>query len=75
MRHELFHMERDMLNIGDEVTITESQLPFTWYYTVVPALAMSRNYPNAERIRSRKGTVSAKERVGSTYEIYIDFDE
>ena len=28
MRKELFHMERDVLNIGDSVTIIEGQLPF-----------------------------------------------
>ena len=41
MRKELFHMERDVLNIGDCVTIIEGQLPFSYYYTIVPALAMS----------------------------------
>lgn len=68
-------MERDVLNIGDQVTITEGQLPFSYYYTIVPALAMSGNYSNAERIRSRSGVVVSKERNGSTYEIYVDFDE
>ena len=33
MRKELFHMERDVLNIGDSVTIIEGQLPFSYYYT------------------------------------------
>lgn len=74
MRRELFHMERDVLNIGDRVTITEGQLPFSYYYTIVPALAMSRNYANAGRIRSREGVVVSKERNGSTYEIYVDFE-
>jgi hypothetical protein len=67
-------MERDVLEIGDQVTITEGQLPFSYYYTVVPALAMSRNYSNADRIRSQTGVVVSKERFGSTYEIYIDFE-
>lgn len=35
MRKELFHMERDVLNIGDSVTIIEGQLPFSYYYTIV----------------------------------------
>jgi len=75
MRRELFHMERDVLEIGDEVKIIEGQLPFSYYYTIVPALAMSRNYTNANRIRSREGVVVSKERFGSTYEVYVDFDE
>lgn len=75
MRRELFHMERDVLEVGNKVTIIEGQLPFSYYYTIVPALAMSRNYTNANRIRSREGVVVSKERFGSTYEIYVDFDE
>ena len=62
MRKELFHMERDVLNIGDSVTIIEGQLPFSYYYTIVPALAMSKNYKNADRIKSREGKVVSKER-------------
>ena len=71
---ELFHMERDVLNIGDSVTIIEGQLPFSYYYTIVPALAMSKNYKNAERIKSREGKVVSKERKGSTFEIYVEFE-
>ena len=56
MRKELFHMERDVLNIGDSVTIIEGQLPFSYYYTIVPALAMSKNY----RMRSALKAVRAK---------------
>ena len=74
MRRELFHMERDVLEIGDEVTITEGVLPFSYYYTVVPALAMSKNYRSDERIISRTGKVVSKERKGSTYEVYITFE-
>lgn len=74
MRRELFHMERDVLEVGDEVTITEGQLPFSYYYTIVPALAMSGNYENADRIRSRKGIVVSKERQGSTYQLYVEFE-
>ena len=47
MRKELFHMERDVLNIGDSVTIIEGQLPFSYV---------------------------SKERKGSTFEIYVEFE-
>ena len=67
-------MERDVLNIGDQVEIIEGSLPFSYYYTVVPALAMSKNYKNADRIKSRNGAVVSKERKGSTFEIYIEFE-
>lgn len=75
MRRELFHMERDVLNISDEVDIIEGQLPFSYYYTIVPALAMSKNYKNSERILSTHGKVVSKERKGSTFEIYVEFEK
>ena len=75
MRHELFHMERDVLEVGDHVEIIEGQLPFSYYYTITPALAMSKNYKASERLKTREGIVVSKERNGSTYEIYVDFNE
>lgn len=75
MRRELFHMERDVLEVGDSVKIIEGELPFSYYYTVVPALAMSGNYRNLERIKAREGVVVEKERKGSTFQIYIEFAE
>ncbi len=74
MRREMFHMERDVLNIGDTVTIAEGELPFSYYYTAVPALAMSGNFPPSNRILSKTGVVVAKERHGSTYHIDIEFE-
>ena len=56
MRKELFHMERDVLNIGDSVTIIEGQLPFSYYYTIVPALLC----PKIIRMRSALKAVRAK---------------
>jgi len=35
---------------------------------------MSKNYKNAERIKSREGKVVSKERKGSTFEIYVEFE-
>ena len=74
MRREMFHMERDVLNVGDTVTITEGELPFSYYYTAIPALAMSGNFTPSNRILSRTGVVAAKERFGSTYHIDIEFE-
>ena len=51
MRKELFHMERDVLNIGDSVTIIEGQLPFSYYYTIVPALIRMRSALKAVRAK------------------------
>ena len=74
MRKELFHMERDVLNIGDSVTIIEGQLPFSYYYTIVPALAMSKIIRMRSALKSREGKVVSKERKGSTFEIYVEFE-
>lgn len=68
-------MERDVLEIGDSVSIIEGQLPFSYYYTIVPALAMSKNYTNADRIKSTQGIVVSKERKGSTFEIFVEFED
>ena len=70
----MFHMERDVLNIGDTVTIAEGELPFSYYYTAIPALAMSGNFSPSNRILSRTGVVVGKERFDSTYHIYIEFE-
>ena len=76
MRKELFHMERDVLNIGDSVTIIEGLAPFSYYYTIVPALAMSKNYKNAERIKMplrAKLDFKGIERAVQ-FEIYVEFE-
>ncbi len=75
MRTEPFTMERNVLEIGQEVEITEGRLPRAWYYTAEPAAAMSANIPLNARISSKKGTVTAKKLEGSTYIIEITFDE
>ena len=69
-------MERDVLNIGDRVSLTEGVLPRSYYYTAEPAAAMSRNFPKDRRIISREGTVVSKtEDGGGTFTIEIEFDE
>ena len=75
MRIEPFTMERDILNVGDVVSVTESRLPRAWYYTAEPAAAMSGNYAPSERILSRQGVVRKKELNGVIWTVYIEFDE
>ena len=75
MRTEDFTMERDVLNIGDTVRITEGKLPHTYYYTAEPAAAMSANFLPSDRIKSREGTVVSKKREGSSFIIGIAFEE
>lgn len=75
MRTEKFTMERDVLNIGDVVEITEGRLPRSYYYTAEPAAAMSENVELTNRLLSRQGTVTAKVPEGSSYILDITFDE
>ena len=46
-----------LINVGDEIEISEYQSFMNYSYIIEPAVAMSGCYPNAERIRSRKGIV------------------
>lgn len=76
MRKMEFKMEREgLLNVGDNVAITEGTLPFSWYYIINPSLAMSGNYPFSERLKSREGVVSAIEDTPRGFYVTVDFDE
>lgn len=58
MREMEFKMERPgLLNVGEKVTITEGELPSSFYYTIDPSLAMSGNFPLRMRLKAREGTV------------------
>ena len=53
-----FKMERQgLLNIGDQVTVTEGVLPSNYYYTIDPSLAMSGNIPFRERFKVTEGKI------------------
>ncbi|MBR3035837.1 MAG: hypothetical protein IKI54_00895 [Lachnospiraceae bacterium] len=75
MRTEPFTMERNVLNVGDTVAVTEGKLPRAYYYTAEPAAAMSKNFAPNSRILSDHGTVVKKELNGSTYMVWIEFEE
>ena len=50
-------------------------LPSSWYYTIVPAVAMSRNYKFAERIKSAEGKVLEIETTERGNYVKVEFDE
>ncbi len=57
MREIEFKMERQgLVNIGDEVEITERE-GVTYSYIIEPAVAMSGCFPARERILSKKGVI------------------
>ncbi|MBE5940217.1 MAG: hypothetical protein E7266_07455 [Lachnospiraceae bacterium] len=76
MREDEFKMERaGLVKIGDEVTISEGKLPFSYYYTIEPAVAMSGNYEFRDRIKSEKGIVKSIRETESGYFLTVEFEE
>ena len=76
MRTMDFKMERQgLLEIGQKVTITEGELPSSWYYIIDPSLAMSGNYKLRERLRSREGVVSDIKETPRGFYVTVSFEE
>lgn len=76
MRNMEFKMERQgLLTVGQEVDVTESALPTSYYYTIQPMIAMSKNYPGYERLQSRKGIVKDIKETDRGYYTVVEFDE
>jgi hypothetical protein len=71
-----FKMEREnLLNVGDKVTVSEGVLPSSYYYTINPALAMSKNYKNNERLTVFEGTVKDIIRNDRGFYVTVEFDD
>jgi hypothetical protein len=71
-----FKMEREnLVQEGDEVTITEGVLPSAYYYVINPAVAMSANYVFRERLKSDHGVVKEIKHNDKGYYVVVAFDE
>lgn len=76
MRRMEFKMERQgLLEIGQEVTVTEGMLPSNYYYTIDPSLAMSANIPFNKRLVSGKGVVADVVHNARGFYVTVEFDE
>lgn len=77
MRTMEFTIENNwnMLEIEQEVSITESKLPTSYYYTIERALGMSKNYSNKERLKTRNGIVKEKKHTPKFDIAILEFDE
>ena len=76
MRTMKFKMERpDLVKEGDIVSISEGELPSSYYYTIEPAVAMSGNIPQIERLKSKKGKIIQIETSDVGFYLTVEFDE
>lgn len=79
MERELeFRMEREgLLEPGQEVEMMESSLQTLngtmYYYTIIPALAMSKNTP--VKLKHLKGVVKSVEESESVYTVMVAVKE
>ena len=75
-REMVFKMERPgLLKEGDAVSVTESVLPSSYYYTIYPSLAMSENFPFRERMLEREGKVVKVEETARGFYVTALFGE
>lgn len=77
MREMEFTIENNMdkLKVGQEISVTESKLPSSYYYTMEDALGMSGNYANMDRLKTTVGVVK-EVRSDEKFNIAVlEFDE
>ena len=65
----------EALKPGMEVNVTEGVLPSSYYYMIEHALGMSANFKQAERLKTRRGTVREVKETQQFHIAVLEFDE
>ena len=76
MRQEKFKMERQgLIEIGDEIEISEYQSFMNYSYIIEPAVAMSGCYKSRDRLKSKKGVIKDIKENARGFYVIAEFDE
>ncbi len=80
MRSIEFKMERPgLLNVGDNIEVEELKLQTlqgtVYYYTIIPALAMSNNIPARNKLNHFQGVVTDIRKTESASFVTAEFEE
>lgn len=71
-----FKMERTgLLNIGDVLSITEYELPNSYYYVLGRSFAMSANYTTLERIKAKEGKVVDVKETPKGFYVTVEYED
>ena len=76
MKTNVFKMERPgLVEVGQEVEVSESITPVNVNYMIEPAVAMSGLFRFTERLKSKKGIVKDIIQNDRGYYVTVEFDE